>query len=82
MRNRCQRLGLICADMMPCSLAPQVVDVWKAELRSKNKPKVAASIAHPNENAGLFEERWEEALGREQEVGAHGDEDEDEDESS
>ena len=44
------------------------MDVWRAELRSKNKPKIAASVAHPNENVGLFEEGWEEALSREEEV--------------
>lgn len=52
------------------SLAPQVVDGWRAELRKKNKPKVAASVAHPIENTDLFEEGWEEALNREQETRA------------
>ena len=43
------------------------------ELRGKNKPKVAVSIAHPIENADLFEEGWKEALGREEEIrAAHG----------
>ena len=50
------------------SLVPQAVDVWQAELRSKNKPKIAASIAHPNENTDLFDEGWEEALTREEEL--------------
>lgn len=52
------------------SLAPQAVDVWRAELRSKKKPKIAASVAHPIENGDLFEEGWEEALGREEEIRA------------
>lgn len=42
--------------------------MWRADLRGKNRPKVAAGIAHPIENAVLFEETWEEALGREEEV--------------
>lgn len=54
----------------PSSLVPQTVDVWRAELRSKNKPKVAASVAHPIENMDLFEEGWEEVLGREEEIRA------------
>jgi len=52
------------------SLAPQVVNAWRAELRSKNKPKVAASVAHPIENTDLFEEGWEEALSREEGIRA------------
>jgi coatomer subunit beta' len=44
--------------------------LWRAELRNKNRPKIAASVAHPGENAELFEEGWEEALGREEEVRA------------
>ena len=60
-------------SFLPSSLAPQTVDVWRAELWGKNKPKVAASIAHPIENADLFEEGWKEALGREEEIrAAHG----------
>lgn len=55
------------------SLAPQAVEVWRAELRSKNKSKLAAAVAHPIENTDLFEEGWEEALSREEELRAvHG----------
>lgn len=45
-----------------------MVDAWRAELRSKNKPKIAASVAHPVENGELFEGEWEEALSREEEM--------------
>jgi len=67
--NRAPEAALFARTYAP-SLAPAAVDVWRTELRSKNKPKVAASIAHPVENAELFEEGWQEALGREEEVRA------------
>ncbi|KAF8120697.1 coatomer WD associated region-domain-containing protein, partial [Boletus edulis] len=60
--NRAPEAALF-ARMYASSLAPLVVDVWRAELRSKNKPRVAACVAHPVENAGLFREGWQEALG-------------------
>ncbi|KAG8219095.1 coatomer WD associated region-domain-containing protein [Butyriboletus roseoflavus] len=70
--NRAPEAALFARTYAP-SLAPQAVDVWRAALRSKNKPKVAASVAHPTENTDLFEEGWEEALNREEETrAAHG----------
>jgi coatomer subunit beta' len=48
-----------------CSQVPKAVDAWRTDLRSKNRPKIATSIAHPAENADLFEEGWADALGRE-----------------
>ncbi|KAG1807294.1 coatomer WD associated region-domain-containing protein [Suillus subaureus] len=47
------------------SEVPKVVDIWRGELRTKNKGKIAGSIVHPSEHAELFEEGWEEALARE-----------------
>jgi coatomer subunit beta' len=47
------------------SQVPKAVDAWRGELQTKNRPKIAAGIAHPADNAELFEEGWEEALGRE-----------------
>ncbi|KAI6042200.1 WD40-repeat-containing domain protein [Pisolithus marmoratus] len=38
---------------------------WRTELRTKNKPKIAASISHPSEHAELFEEGWQDVLSRE-----------------
>ena len=50
------------------SEVPRAVDAWRTELRTKNRAKTAASIAHPGENGVLFEEGWEDALGREAEL--------------
>jgi len=44
------------------NLVPKAVDAWKADLTSKKRPKIAASVAHPNVNPELFEEGWEQAL--------------------
>jgi coatomer subunit beta' len=41
-------------------------EAWKSELKSKNRPKIAAGIASPAENEDLFEEGWEDALSREE----------------
>ena len=73
----------VCAEVMPFSLfvlvgrvligvcvdseVPRAVDAWRTELRTKNRAKTAASIAHPAENGALFEEGWDDALGREAE---------------
>jgi len=67
--NRAPEAALFARTYAP-SLVPQTVDLWRSELRNKNKPKIAASVAHPGENPELFEEGWEEALGREEEVRA------------
>lgn len=48
------------------SQAPKAVDAWHAELEAKKRPKIAASVAHPKNNADLFEEGWEDALALEQ----------------
>ncbi|KAF7356710.1 Coatomer subunit beta' [Mycena venus] len=48
------------------SQAPKAVDAWHAELEAKKRPKIAAAVAHPNKNADLFEEGWEDALALEQ----------------
>ncbi|TFK63457.1 coatomer protein [Pluteus cervinus] len=47
------------------SQVTKAVDAWKADLLSKNRPKIAASIAHPDQNSDLFEEDWADALSRE-----------------
>ncbi|KAK0443982.1 coatomer protein [Desarmillaria tabescens] len=47
------------------SQVPKAVDAWQADLKAKNRPKIAASVAHPSANADLFEEGWEDALAKE-----------------
>ncbi|TFY68559.1 hypothetical protein EVJ58_g935 [Rhodofomes roseus] len=47
------------------SKVPDAVDAWRAELKTKGRTKLAATIAHPGDNPELFEEGWEGALGRE-----------------
>jgi hypothetical protein len=47
------------------SQVSKAVEAWRTNLTSKNRSKIAASIAHPLENAELFEEGWEDALRRE-----------------
>jgi len=54
-------------DSISHSQAPKAVSAWREELNAKNRPKIAASIAHPEENAELFTEGWENALERERE---------------
>ena len=44
------------------SQVPKAVDTWKAELVSKKRPNIAASVAHPDANPELFEEGWAQAL--------------------
>ncbi|KNZ72668.1 Coatomer subunit beta', partial [Termitomyces sp. J132] len=44
------------------SYASRAVEAWKADLSSKKRPKIAASIADPTSNPELFEEGWEEVL--------------------
>jgi coatomer subunit beta' len=43
----------------------KAVDAWRSTLNSKNRSKIAQSVAHPAENADLFEEGWGDALQRE-----------------
>ncbi|KAF9463704.1 coatomer protein [Collybia nuda] len=52
------------------SQAPKAVSAWKEELLSKNRPKIAASVADPSTNPELFEEGWEEALASSKDVRA------------
>ncbi|KAK0439263.1 coatomer WD associated region-domain-containing protein [Desarmillaria tabescens] len=47
------------------SQVPKAVDAWQADLKAKNRPKIAASVAHPSANADLFEEGWADALAKE-----------------
>ncbi|KAK0230129.1 coatomer protein [Armillaria fumosa] len=47
------------------SQVPKAVDAWQADLKTKNRPKIAASVAHPSTNADLFEEGWKDALAKE-----------------
>ncbi|KAF7968238.1 hypothetical protein HWV62_31569 [Athelia sp. TMB] len=46
------------------SNVPKAVNAWRDDL--KTRPKIAAGIAHPTENADLFSEGWSGALEREQ----------------
>lgn len=39
-------------------------------MESKNRPKIAASVVHPKDNAALFDEGWEQALSRETSLSA------------
>ncbi|KAF9034097.1 coatomer protein [Panaeolus papilionaceus] len=50
------------------SHAPKALAAWKAELTSKGRSKLAATIADPAVNADLFEEGWEDALAKEEEL--------------
>jgi coatomer subunit beta' len=45
----------------------KAVSAWRDELKAKNRPKVAAGIAHPDEDAALFTEGWDDVLKMEQE---------------
>ncbi|KAK0499429.1 coatomer WD associated region-domain-containing protein [Armillaria luteobubalina] len=47
------------------SQVPKAVDAWQADLKTKNRPKIAASVAHPSTNADLFEEGWKDAVAKE-----------------
>ncbi|KAG1785827.1 coatomer WD associated region-domain-containing protein [Suillus plorans] len=59
--NRAPEAALFARTYAP-SEVPNVVDVWRDELRTKNQGKIAGSVVHPSEHAELFEEGWEEAL--------------------
>jgi coatomer subunit beta' len=62
------------------SLAQGAVDAWKADLKAKQRPKIAAAIATPADNSDLFEEGWEAALALESGVGVNGTAEEEEEE--
>ncbi|KII94541.1 hypothetical protein PLICRDRAFT_169285 [Plicaturopsis crispa FD-325 SS-3] len=51
------------------SQTPKAVDAWRADLTAKGRPKIAAGIANPTDNADLFEEGWSDALARDQVAG-------------
>ena len=42
-----------------------VVEVWKEELKARNRSKIADTIASPTTNPEVFEEGWEAALEKE-----------------
>ena len=44
------------------SLVPSVVETWREDLISRNRPKLAARIASPSEQPNVFEEGWEDVL--------------------
>jgi len=44
------------------SQVPKVVETWRDDLTSKNRPKLAARIASPNEQPDVFEEGWKDIL--------------------
>jgi coatomer subunit beta' len=44
---------------------PTAVEAWKADLRAKNRGKLADTIANPTANPEAFEEGWDVALERE-----------------
>ncbi|KAI0065970.1 coatomer protein [Artomyces pyxidatus] len=50
------------------SKTSEVVSAWRDDLKSKGRPKIAASISSPAENKELFEEGWDEALEREKTI--------------
>jgi len=51
-----------------CSLANKATTAWRADLESKQRGKLAATIADPHQNPELFEEDWEASIAREAEL--------------
>jgi coatomer subunit beta' len=49
--------------MNSTSQASRAVDAWNGDLINKKRPKIAASVAHPDANPELFEEGWEQVFG-------------------
>jgi len=47
------------------SAVPTAVDSWKADLKAKNRPRLADMIASPTADPEVFEEGWDAALERE-----------------
>lgn len=47
------------------SQASRVVKLWKSDLESKKKQKIAVGIADPEEDPDLFGEEWQDALNSE-----------------
>ncbi|KAF7432578.1 hypothetical protein PC9H_004520 [Pleurotus ostreatus] len=67
--QRAPEAALFARTYLP-SYAPVAVDAWHADLKAKGRPKIAASVAHPSKHADLFEEGWEDALGKEKQSGS------------
>ncbi|KAF8306767.1 coatomer protein [Clavulina sp. PMI_390] len=47
------------------SAVPKTVEIWKEDLKSKNRSKLAETIANPETNPEVFDEGWEAALEKE-----------------
>jgi len=54
------------------SLVPKVVETWREDLISRNRPKLAARIASPSEQPDSFGEGWEDVLEAERSSKADG----------
>ena len=54
------------------SQVPKVVETWREDLTSKNRPKLAARIASPNEQPEVFEEGWKDILEAERSLRSDG----------
>ena len=54
------------------SQVPKVVETWREDLTSKNRQKLAARIASPNEQPDVFEEGWEGVLEAERSLRSDG----------
>lgn len=53
------------ADFVYQSYAATAARAWRDDLESKNKSKLADTIADPADNPELFEEGWDAALEKE-----------------
>lgn len=53
------------------SQAPKAVKAWKTELESKQRVRLASSIADPSETPEVFDEGWQDVLAKETEVTSH-----------
>lgn len=53
-----------------CSRVPKAMQAWRTDLETKNKSKIANLLADPSrgQDAELFEEGWNDSLGREEGV--------------
>lgn len=54
------------------SQVPPTVEIWKSDLISKGRSRLADTIANPGDEPERFEEGWEEVLAREEAAGANG----------
>lgn len=46
-------------------MTPKAVDMWRSELASKGRKKLAEALASPDTNPELFTEGWKDVLGKE-----------------